>query len=96
MTVLGQETFSREAWDLVGRKVSKARLINDIYETACACGATCRRGSVSIAMFRMVIAQARNLIRQRDEIERTAHAMLAENRDYQLLRMIPASGRSMR
>jgi hypothetical protein len=27
-----------------------------------------------------------------DEIERTAHAMLAENRDYQLLRMIPGIG----
>jgi len=93
MTVLGQETFSREAWDLVGRKVSKARLINDIYETACASVALpVDEDSVSIAMFRMVIAQARNLIRQRDEIERTAHAMLAENRDYQLLRMIPGIG----
>jgi len=62
---------------LVGRKVSKARLINDIYETACASVALpVDEDSVSIAMFRMVIAQARNLIRQRDEIERTAHAML--------------------
>jgi transposase len=43
-------------------------------------------------MFRMVIAQARSLIRQRDEIERTAHALLSENRDYQLLRMIPGIG----
>ena len=31
-------------------------------------------------------------VAQRDEIERTAHAMLAENRDYQLLRMIPGIG----
>ncbi|MFK5019595.1 IS110 family transposase, partial [Klebsiella pneumoniae] len=30
MTALGQEDFTREAWALVGRKVSKARLINDI------------------------------------------------------------------
>jgi hypothetical protein len=66
---------------------------NDIYETACASVALpVDEDSVSIAMFRMVIAQARNLIRQRDEIERTAHAMLAENRDYQLLRMIPGIG----
>ena len=36
MTKIGQEAFTREAWSLVGRKVSKARLINDIYETACA------------------------------------------------------------
>ncbi len=93
MTALSQEAFTREAWSLVGRKVSKARLINDIYETACASVALpIGEDSVSIAMFRMVIAQARSLIRQRDEIERTAHALLSENRDYQLLRMIPGIG----
>lgn len=36
MTSIGQQAFTQEAWDLVGRKVSKARLLNDIYETACA------------------------------------------------------------
>lgn len=93
MTRLGQEDFTREAWTLVGRKVSKARLINDIYETACASVALpIDDDSVSITMFCMVIDQARSLIRQRDEIERTAHAMLSENRDYQLLRMIPGIG----
>lgn len=93
MTALGQEDFAREAWTLVGRKVSKARLLNDIYETACASIALpVEEDSVSIAMFRMVIAQARSLIRQRDEIERTAHAILSDNRDYQLLRMIPGIG----
>ncbi len=93
ITVLGQEAFASEAWSLVGRKVSKARLINDIYETACASVALpVDEDSVAITMFRMVIAQARNLIRQRDEIERTAHAMLSDNRDYQLLRMIPGIG----
>ncbi len=93
MTALGQEDFAREAWTLVGRKVSKARLLNDIYETACASIALpVEEDSVSIAMFRMVIAQARSLIRQRDEIERTAHAILSVNRDYQLLRMIPGIG----
>lgn len=93
MTALGQEGFTHEAWSLVGRKVSKARLINDIYETACASVALpIDENSVAITMFRMVIAQARSLIRQRDEIERTAHAMLSDNRDYQLLRMIPGIG----
>ena len=93
MTALGQEDFEREAWTLVGRKVSKARLLNDIYETACASIALpVEEDSVSIAMFRMVIAQARSLIRQRDEIERTAHTILSDNRDYQLLRMIPGIG----
>ena len=31
---LDRESFVEEAWPLVGRKVSKARLLNDIYETA--------------------------------------------------------------
>lgn len=43
-------------------------------------------------MFRMVIAQARSLIHQRDEIEQIAHARLAEHVDYQLLRNIPSIG----
>jgi transposase len=93
ITALGPEDFTREAWTLVGRKVSKARLIKDIYETACASVALpVDEDSIAITMFRMVIDQARILIRQRDEIERTAHTVLSENRDYQLLRMIPGIG----
>src|SRR3546814_17938039 len=48
--------------------------------------------STAVKMFRMVIAQARTLIRQRNGIERIAHDALAANRDYQLLRMIPGIG----
>lgn len=81
------------AWPLIGRKVSKARLINDIYETACASVALpVPEDSAAITMFRMVIAQGRSLIQQRDEIERLAHARLAEHVDYQLLRKIPGIG----
>ncbi|MGQ7310035.1 IS110 family transposase, partial [Streptococcus suis] len=36
ITALDREAFSAAAWPLIGRKVSKARLINDIYETASA------------------------------------------------------------
>ena len=43
-------------------------------------------------MFRMVIAEGRSLIRQRNEIEQQAHAALAENADYQRLRQIPGIG----
>jgi hypothetical protein len=48
---------------LVGRKVSKARLINDIYETASSSIALpIPEDAAAITMFRMIIAQARNLI----------------------------------
>ena len=93
ITVLGPDGFSAEAWTLVGRKVSKARLINDIYATATASIALpVPLDSAAITMFRMVIAEARSLIHQRDQIEAIAHAMLAEHRDYQLLRMVPGIG----
>ncbi|MFV3456564.1 IS110 family transposase, partial [Mycobacterium tuberculosis] len=34
ITALDAGAFSAAAWPLIGRKVSKARLVNDIYETA--------------------------------------------------------------
>ena len=93
MTALGRGAFSAAAWPLVGRKVAKARLINDIYETACASTALpVSEDSAAITMFRMVVAQGRSLIRQRDEIERLAHDRLADDVDYRLLRNIPGIG----
>ena len=43
-------------------------------------------------MFRLVIAEGRSLIRQRDAIEQQANAALADNLDYQRLRQIPGKG----
>lgn len=34
MTVLSKDEFIKAAWSVVGRKVSKERLLADIYETA--------------------------------------------------------------
>ncbi|MGQ3031788.1 MAG: IS110 family transposase, partial [Ferrovibrionaceae bacterium] len=93
ITALDREAFSAAAWPLVGRKVAKARLINDIYETARASVALpVAEDSIAITMFRMIIAQGRGLIRQRDEIEQLAHTVLADDVDYQLLRKIPGIG----
>ena len=33
ITALGKEAFIAAAWDVVGRKVAKRRLLSDIYET---------------------------------------------------------------
>jgi transposase len=85
--------FTGEAWSLVGRKVSKAQLINDIYETASSSIALpVPEDAAAIAMFRMIIAQARSLIQQRNQIEALAQTRLAGNRDYGLLRQIPGIG----
>src|SRR5918997_6822919 len=57
---LDRESFVEEAWPLIGRKVSKARLLYDIYETASASTALpVAEEAAAITMFRMVLAQAR-------------------------------------
>jgi transposase len=93
ITAYSKEAFIDAAWDVVGKKVSKARLLGDIYETACSSiGLPVPMDAPSIAMFRMVVAEGRSLIRQRDEIEEKAHAAMADNADYQRLRQIPGIG----
>ena len=93
ITMFSKEAFIGAAWGVVGKKVSKARLLGDIYETACSStGLPVSFDSPSIAMFRMVIAEGRSLIRQRDAIEKHAHAALADNADYRRLRQLPGIG----
>ena len=88
-----RDSFVQEAWALVGRKVSKARLLNDMYETARASTALpVAEGSAAISMFRLVLAEARSLIRQRDRIEGLVHSMLSDHADYKLLRTVPGIG----
>ncbi len=93
ITALSKEAFIAAAWDVVGRKVSKERLLGDIYETArTSIGLPIPLDAPAIRMFRLVIAEARSLIRQRHEIEVLADELLGENHDYQLLRRIPGIG----
>ena len=93
ITVMDEAAFIEAAWQVVGRKVSKARLLADIYQTAQASIALpIPLDAPAITMFRMVLTQARSLIRQRDAIEKMADAMLAHSPDYQQLRKIPGLG----
>ena len=74
----------------MGRKVSKERLLGDIYETAkTSIGLPIPLEAPAIRMFRLVIAEARSLIRQRNEIEAMADQLLVESEDYKRLRQIP-------
>jgi transposase len=77
----------------VGRKVSKARLLANIYETAhSSIGLPVPIEGAALSMFRMVLAEGRSFMRQRDAIEKEAHAALANNQDYRRLRQIPGIG----
>ena len=90
---LKKEAFIEAAWNVIGRKVSKRRLLSDIYETASeSIGLPVDLGSDAVAMFRMVLAEGRGLIRQRDEIETRADATLSDHPDYCRLKTIPGIG----
>ncbi len=90
---LTKEEFIAAAWDVIGRKVSKQRLLSDIYETAnSSMGLPVDPRSDAVAMFRMVLAEGRSLIRQRDRIERLAVERLSGHADYQRLMTIPGIG----
>lgn len=81
------------AWDVVRRKVSKTQILMDIFETARpAIGLPLPFDAPAIRMFRMVIDEARSLIRHRNEIEAQADDLLRHSQDYQLLRQIPGIG----
>ena len=85
ITTLSKEAFVEAAWSVVGRKVSKERLLTDIYETAKASiGLPLAPDAPAIRMFRTVIAEARSLIRQRGEIEVMAGELLGDSADFRL------------
>jgi transposase len=90
---LSKEAFIGAAWDVVGRQVAKERVLADIYETAkSSIGLPVPPDAPAVRMFRLVIAQARSLLRQRDEIEHMADALLNGSEDYRRLRQIPGVG----
>ncbi|WP_119681992.1 IS110 family RNA-guided transposase [Indioceanicola profundi] len=93
ITALSKEAFLATAWDLVGRKVAKAQLLADIYETAGeSIALPIPLDSPALTMFRIVLAEMRSLIRQRDAIEEMADELLKEHDDYKLLRNVPGVG----
>lgn len=86
ITKLTKEGFVTAAWDVVGRNVSKTQILMDIYETArTSIGLPLPLNAPAICMFRMVIAEARSLIRQRNEIETQADELLRHGQGCQLL-----------
>ena len=93
ITALSKEAFIAAAWGVVGRKVAKERLLGDIYETARASiGLPIPIDAPAVRLFRLVIAEARSLIEQRNALEAMAIELLHESPDYKLLCRIPGVG----
>lgn len=93
ISAMDRDAFIAEAWDVVGRKVAKERLLTDIYETAkTSVGLPVGRESDAVGMFRLVLGEGRGLIAQRSQIEARAVELLKDLPDYQLLTSIPGIG----
>ena len=93
ITAMDKETFMEAAWPVIGRRVSKAALLADIYETSKASvGLPVAADSKAIRMFRLVLAPGRSLIQSRNAIEARVVELLGDHPDYQLLRSIPGIG----
>jgi transposase len=93
ISAMSRDAFVADAWDVVGRKVSKEQLLSDIYATAVdSVGLPVGPDSDAVGMFRLVLAEGRSLVRQRDEIEARAVELLSDLPDYQLLTTIPGIG----
>jgi transposase len=73
--------------------MSKERLLTDLYQTAkTSVVLPVDPGSDAITMFRLVLAEGRGLIAQRNKIKDRAVALLKDNPAYQLLTSIPGIG----
>ncbi len=93
ISAMSKDAFIADAWDVVGRKVAKERLLADIYETSkVSVGLPVGLDSDAISMFRLVLGEGRSLIAQRNQIEDRAVALLKDLPDYQLLTSIPGIG----
>jgi len=93
MRQLSKGEFVRRAWPLVGRKVSKERILTDVYLTAqTSVGLPVEESSEAVAMLRVVLRQLVMLCQLRDSIEDRADVLLSSNEDYQRLRRIPGIG----
>ena len=79
ISAIEKDSFIAEAWNVVGRKVAKERLLIDIYETAKTFASLpVGPDSDAVDIFRLVLGEGRGLIAQRNQIERRALELLKD------------------
>ena len=90
---LSMEDFVQRAWPVAGRKVSKQRLLEDIYRLAqSSIGLPVQEDSEAVAMFRVVLGEMIRLCQLRDLLEQRAALHLKDNADFQRLQQMPGIG----
>lgn len=92
ISTMSRQALIPEARQVVGRKISKERLLSDAYTTAAdLIELPVHPGSDAVRMFRLVPAEGRSPIRQRDETEARSIELLSGLPDYQPLTTIPGN-----
>ena len=90
---LDRNAFITEAWDLVGRKVSKQAKLEEIYTLATeSIGLPVALESAAIETFRLQLTRYLELSQQRHYLDRRAQELLADNPDFQRLKTLPGVG----
>jgi transposase len=93
---LDLDTFSREAWDLIGRKVAKRRWLAETHAMAAeSIGLPVALGSTAIDMFRLQLSRYLELNNQREQLDVRAQQMLSDNADFHRLQSLPGIGAVM-
>lgn len=93
IAALSEKEFQKQAWNLVGRKVSKRALLAEIYAAAQrSIGVPVTLDSAAVAMFRLVLEQYLVLNRLRERIAEQAAILLDDNPDSRRLMTVPGIG----
>src|SRR6202023_2774115 len=94
--MLDFETFTREAWNLIGRKVAKRAWLAEAYAMAAeSMGLPVPVESTAIDMFRLQLSRYLDLTTQRKQLDEHAQQLLAANADFQRLQSLPGVGAVM-
>lgn len=90
---LTQDAFIAEAWDLVGRKVRKRSLLEELHELAHRSVALpIHEDSVAVQTFRMQLRRYLELTTERATLEELATKLLGGDPAYERLRSVPGIG----
>jgi hypothetical protein len=86
--MLDFETFSREAWDLIGRKVAKRAWLAETYAMAAeSIGLPVSLESTAIAMFRLQLSRQVQLNMERKQLDEAAQRLLLKMPIFALSRL---------
>jgi len=87
------QTFVKRAWEVVGRKVNKQRILEEFYALAQqSIGLPVPVNSVAVQTFKLQLTRFLELTQTRQKLEQQADVFLSDRADYQRLKSIPGIG----